>query len=500
MRSSLFGKNCYIMKNSRITKLFVLISILIVGVFYGFTLREGHPWGGDFSQYIHHAKNIAEGKSYHETGYIYNSQYSTLGPETFPPVFPFILVPSYCWFGLNLTAMKFPAILFFLLSLWCIYLSFREELSFPYLIVLLNVLGFHPYFWEFKDEILSDLPFLCFVYFGVFLIQKAYRAAPQSQNVYAFYLGLTIYLAYGTRSLGLILLASLVVYDVIRFRRVSAFVTMTSLVAGILIVLQGVFFHNDRSYIDQFMQIDLQSNFHNALSYIKRFSLFWDNSYSHIARHLLFTATAGVALLAYVSRVKKALGILEIFSFFYIAAIIIFPFGQMRYLIPIFPLSLFYLFWGIQYLHHALKKTAAAKWSFAILIFFLFVSYAGQYSKMNYGPISEGVAIKESIELFEYIKNHTDEEDVFFFRKPRVLALFTERKASYYHQPQTDEELWDFFQKIGVAYLVIAPALDTPQIFSFVERYRRAFEPVYSNADFYVYKMNEPSSEFNEKN
>ncbi|MCP4401614.1 MAG: hypothetical protein GY801_30480 [bacterium] len=466
----------------------VLAIILLVGVFYGFTLREGHLWGGDFSQYIHHAKNIAEGRAYHETGYIYNPHYSTLGPKTFPPVFSFILVPSYYWFGLNLTAMKYSVMLFFLLALWCIHLSFRGALSFPYLIATLGALGFHPYFWEFKDEILSDFPFLCFVYLGFFLIQKAYQAVSSPRKEYALWLGLTIYLAYGTRSLGLILFVSLIVYDVIHCRRVSGFVARTSLVLSILLVLQGIFFHNDRSYVDQFMQINLQSSLQNALLYAKRFSLFWNNGYSHAARHVLFIATAGMALFAYGIRVKKALSIFEIFSVLYIAVIIVFPFGQMRYLIPLFPLYLFYLFWGIQHFQRSPKKAEAAKWSFGVLALIFLVSYAGQYSKVDYGPISEGMAKKETVELFKFIKSHTDKDDVVFFRKPRVLTLFTGRKASYSHESQTDEELWNYFRKIEAEYLIIG-TLDTPRIFSFVERHRGTFELVYANPDFYVYKI-----------
>ena len=66
----------------------IVFIITLVGTFHLLTLREGHRWGGDFSMYIHHAKNIVEGIEYRNTGYLYNHHYSTLGPETFPPVFP----------------------------------------------------------------------------------------------------------------------------------------------------------------------------------------------------------------------------------------------------------------------------------------------------------------------------------------------------------------------------------------------------------------------------
>jgi hypothetical protein len=76
--------------------------VAMVGVFYLVTIREGHRWGGDFSMYIHHAKNIVEGIDYRDTGYIYNPFYPSLGPKTYPPVFPLLLSPIYKWFGLKL--------------------------------------------------------------------------------------------------------------------------------------------------------------------------------------------------------------------------------------------------------------------------------------------------------------------------------------------------------------------------------------------------------------
>ena len=46
--------------------------ILLIALFYGLTIRQGHEWGDDFAMYIHHAENIAAHRPYAATGYIYN--------------------------------------------------------------------------------------------------------------------------------------------------------------------------------------------------------------------------------------------------------------------------------------------------------------------------------------------------------------------------------------------------------------------------------------------
>ena len=69
------------------------ICILFVAVFYLSTIREGHDWGDDFSQYILHAENLASGAPYAPTRYLYNPDDPVTGPQQYPPGFPIALAP-----------------------------------------------------------------------------------------------------------------------------------------------------------------------------------------------------------------------------------------------------------------------------------------------------------------------------------------------------------------------------------------------------------------------
>ena len=110
------------MTSNKIIIITIVSIIIIIGIFNFLTIKDGHDWGGDFSMFIHHAKNIVEGVDYEDTGYIYNPNVPLLAPKTYPPVFPLLLVPIYKWFGLNFTIMKIEIVLFFLLSLFIIFL------------------------------------------------------------------------------------------------------------------------------------------------------------------------------------------------------------------------------------------------------------------------------------------------------------------------------------------------------------------------------------------
>jgi len=99
------------------TYLYLGSLLATITVFYLATLREGHLWGDDFAMYIHHAQNIAQGRPYADTGYVYNPAVPVYGPRMYPPVFPLLLAPLYKVFGLSLIPMKVEQVVFIVLML-----------------------------------------------------------------------------------------------------------------------------------------------------------------------------------------------------------------------------------------------------------------------------------------------------------------------------------------------------------------------------------------------
>jgi len=101
--------------------------LLIVAAFHMVTVRQGHIWG-DFAMYVHHAKNIVEGKPYTATGYLFDPSIS-VSPRMYPPVFPLFLAPVIRLFGMNLLPMKIEQVIFFVLLLAVVSLYWRRDLG-----------------------------------------------------------------------------------------------------------------------------------------------------------------------------------------------------------------------------------------------------------------------------------------------------------------------------------------------------------------------------------
>ena len=167
-----------------------------------------------------------------------------------------------------------------------------------------------------------------------------------------------------------------------------------------------------------------------------------------------------LALLGLKRVIKDGVTIFEVFFSLYLIVLFLIPIHDFRYVIPIVPLYFFYASIGATEVKSLLRGHV---WQYApiILAGALILSYSSNYTTIDFGPIREGVERKESKELFQYVRTHTQPEDIFIFRKPRALALFTDRKAAVYPKPSgnssmSDETAWNYFHDIQASYFIVA--------------------------------------------
>lgn len=484
----------------------VLVIILLTGVFHVATVRKGHEWGDDFSMYVAHAKNIAEGRPYWPTGLIYNPAVSWM-PQSYPPVFPLLLSPIYKLCGLNLEAMKLVGIFFFLASLLVFYAMIVSELSRFYVFVVTALVALNPYFWAFKDHVLSDFPFLFFSYASLLAIDRVSGASRSVRDdfVRAAVVAAAIYLAYGTRSIGLVLIPCLVAHHMVRVRRLTRSLLITIALFALLMIIQIALFHGDASYLGLF-SVSPTSLLANTWTYAAEVRKLWANGQSELLQNVAFGGIGLAALVGFLRRLTAKCSIIEIFTVLYAAPVVAFDMYQgLRYLIPLIPFYLFYAFYAVACLRGQApegveidrQRDRSLGWaSFERLTLFLCItgvlaSYGLRYATTDYGPLREGIGKPATSAVFDYIRQNTEADDIFVSIKPRALALFTGRRATIYYCGTNQQELWDFFDRIQVTYILVGrerPCTHT-SLRSFVERHKDVLEPRYSNEDFVLYHV-----------
>src|SRR5262249_5055878 len=152
---------------------------------------------------------------------------------------------------------------------------------------------------------------------------------------------------------------------------------------------------------------------------------------------------AAVALVGYVTCLRRRIGVRELFIPLYLPMLLVWPMGGAtpRYLLPLLPLVFIYLGQGV----HSLAERVGARCGHPVAIGWaatVLAAYVGFYTRVDSGPLRHGLERPEAKGLFEYVREQTPADAVVVFSKPRALALFTGRRASLVKPVGSDQELW----------------------------------------------------------
>ena len=444
--------------------------IAFIASFFFATLREGHEWGGDFSQYISHARNIAEQRHYADTGYVYNPIHPEIGPRAYPPIFPLSLSPTYAAFGLNLTAFKIQLVIVFLLSLWVTIKLFSSSLSDKQILVYLIAIGFCPIFWIQKDAVDSEHLFILLWYLTILVADQWYRRGHvlHSKTVHAILLGALIYLTYGTRTVGIVLLPTVVFCELFATRRLTLFGAWAIATAcGLILVEKAVLPASGAGYLEQLSSIDRESILENLWTDVVAFSTIWSNGYSEQVRKVAGVLLTLVAIVGFCRENLPRPSFLGTAMAFYFVLVVVWPSASwIRMVLPLFPAFLFYVLLGMD-----LPSFPVVVRRIALACFCLFTiaSYAGWYSRANFGLL-DGIATPSAVELFQFVRENTQEDDICMFFKPRVLCLYTGRQATAYPSDDHEAETWNYAKSTGVELVIVRHDSDNREKWSSISR------------------------------
>ena len=477
---------------------FVLIGV--IAAVYLAHLSPGHVFiNDDFAAYVMHAANLVEGRPYTAINYVPNPKALWVAPANgYPPVYPLLLAPAYKIWGLNLRALKVVTVLCF-----AVFLVIFDELTRSVFSPLMRpcvmlILAFNPVFWEHRDNLLSEFPYLMFSFASLLVVQRVYRdlSADELRIGKALLLSLLLYCSYGTRTIGIVLLPALALADFVRFRRPSRFALAVLLFTAVMIIRQAVFLISPKGYVSA-VQFSPGMTVNSAIFYAKTLSYVWQNGFNkkvQIMFALLFTSLAAVS---YIRRLRCKGSASE----FYLAGylVILFVWSAeigLRGLLPILPM---YFAYGLQEFGRfaeSLGRSILAI-SLSLLMLFAGVTYAGEYTNASRQPPEPNVQDATAQELFSFLRTHTQPADVLSFPKPRSLALFTNRRVATLGPAELPEDSYQFMKSVNASILVEA-RWSPPSWGSFLESRKADTLELFHNSDYRVFRIewdeNSPAS------
>ncbi len=467
-------------------------TIFLIGLFYLATIRTGQGWGDDFAQYIQEAKDISHGVSYARSNYVFNPQNADVGPQTYPPGYPLLLVPVYLVWGMNFAVMKVENVVFFLSFLFLFYMLIRDELQALFAIVALGIVGLNSALWLYKDNVGSEMAFIFFLFLCFFVIRRSGVTENQGFSILTCLgISLLIFFTFEVKTFGILMVPALLACEAWRKRKAPWSSIAVAVLFGCFYFAQALLIHGSRGYGEMIRVSTLSPAWilRSAHDYGTELSHFWENGYSKLLRIVTFVFLSLLALFGYSRKVSTRLTACEIYLPLHLAVSIVWPFpGGLRYLIPIFPLYVFYILLGLKDFRARYPVNRLERSSLAVLLLLVATSYAGSYSKVDFRTIPGGFGNTKCMEFFRYVREKTDPTSVFIFRKPKALGLFGDRSTSVYPASGSDSELWNYINSVHADYVVESP-IDDPFWDEFLDRNRTRLTQAYSNGDFKVYRV-----------
>ncbi len=470
----------------------VTLLVVLTGALYRMTLRQGHDWGGDFSVYIMHARNIAEGRPYLESSYVVTPDSAVHHPPTYPPVFPLLLAPFYAWYGLNYVVLKSVVQACFALSLAFYYLLGRMRGGRVWeSAVVAAAFGLSGLVLSLKESVISEGTYALFSSASLCAALLIYaKGWDRSRPVAAGLLLASLFLlSYGTRAAGLALPAGFWIYEALSIRRVRLFAVTVSGVFLAGTFLSAATVYDFRSYGNQFAS-DWAEYWRNAVYYLRSPASLWSGA----PEWLRYPLAAGGLLLAGTEMLRRSLkgpSIVEWYSWVSIAMVLVYTAGRSpRYLAGFLPLFVLYMMEGARYWSERLGVLKRLRFPI-VLAAALVGGAAFNLAALERGPIREGVEQPTFAALCRFLKSDMTEKDVVVSWNPRVLALYTGRRSAEYPKTSFREEFSRGLERVGATHLVFYKhyAEDMFWLRPFFENDTGAARVVYENPDFRVYRL-----------
>jgi hypothetical protein len=485
---------------------YALVSgVLIAGiaVFLFSTMRVGLDWDGDYALYIMNAQNIAEGRPYAVTGFLPNPA-NPIHPAAYPPGLPLMLAPVYASMGLDLQKMKCVGIVSFVLFLAVFSRTALRFLPPPLAVAATATIGLHPYFWDFKDTIFSELPFLFFCYAALHLFDDLNRPEPKPRRWMLAGAGFTLAYAYLVRTVGIVLLPVALLAALCACRRAVNPGTIAVAVAAAICGAVNLLFPNDlNTYAGYFGGVGIHEHVRQLLRYSGAATAFIGSKTlfgSPLLAGCVIFALAILVLLGLTARIRARWTIYEIFFISYACFLMLYPVDLEpdRYSLPLWPLLILYSFHGAQVAGRHLGRS----WRYAVpaaLCVVFAALFWHRYSKADFGPIPYSVTAPQTTQLFRSIKARLPADAVLLARKPTIVALFTDRRATIWPLAFTDAQLFDYMQSVRADY-VVQDVVNLggikhgahDELDEFIERNRSKLTLLFSNEWFRLYQVRKP--------
>lgn len=459
-------------------------------------IRSSHDWGDDFAQYIHQAKNISQGISQNETGYIFNPEVAVIGPKAYPSGFPLLLAPLMKH-GIDYALLDRYLSAFLIASCFIGFLLLRRSFSFATALLTTLIIAYNPVTLNFKAEVLSDIPFTFFSLLALYL-------ALQKENILlSIIIGALLGFTCHIRSMGLVLLLAVVISSAPPLLKKRSFsfaaaryllCTLLTFVAVYIGVKMG--WPTNSSYPYLFETSEPYTSAVNHLSYqnaaLHNFFRDYEIRDYYFIGFIAASCLTCFCWIGFIYQLKmRRFDLITLYTGLYILALLVYKFSDsgLRFIFPLLFLLFYFAIIGLSKATDTLSRRKGwMPYVFGGLVLF---SYHGDIEKIidHQQEVLEGPCTPVAQQAIAYIDAHVPAQAIIASEKPRLLALYTGRPGVCLKEPSTAGELDQQLTLFKVDYLFTHNLLTAPARQQLLSSDTLRYQPVFDNGACKIYKV-----------
>jgi len=475
--------------------------------------------GGDNATYLILAKSLLQGSGYRD---LFDP--GTPPHTQYPPGFPLILIPGLLIFNNHFALVKFIIIGLSLGGFALFYLMLKRKGGNRNWLFPLSILAVSPIMLEYSHWILSEIPYLFFSLLAVYLFERL--AVLKRNNIIFFILmAISVAFVYFVRTIGVSLVLACLVF--LLYKRRWKELVILAVIVGIFIIpwqirnskvagqAGGYFqqFFAKNPYDPELGNITFPEYLSRVFTNFKLYAFF-------VVPQILFPVINSVLLLnvlgfaclvllviGFIIIIKrKTLGTWELYLLFFTGITLSWPqvWSGDRFLIPMIPFLLYYIFIGLRYFCNWIKLKNLAT-VIVVLMIILALTDSAKKIPTNLSNLSAylkgdkyagySTDWQRYFETLTWIEENTEKDAIVVSRKPQFTYLLGQRKSFLFqlsndpkrviddfYQKKANYLLYDSFYWTGTTRKYVGPVLQT---------YPDKFELVYKSPppEMYVFKI-----------
>lgn len=484
-----------------------LLAILSVPLFF-LNVYDVHAWGDDFAQYIKEAMNIAHGRPFYQSGWIYNPHNTEYAPPQYPPGYPLLLAPVVGIWDLSLKAIAYFNSCIAAALLFALYGYFRKYAGITGAICVAVLITYSGVLIDTKASILADMACLLFV-----TLYLTYRNTDRPDSKRILLLILLSAMAALTRSQALLLivaeamwlactlLKSRISYG--HFRkpgtRASLFIIVGTLV--LYFFLDKVVFYTPLKTGDFYGQF-VNKAFREPLLFtfkdnidrlINQLTLFFHYNATDYFLTVLGSVAERAAItfivLGFIISVTRRIAVDDMFFMLMGLLVIYLPIHDPRYLLPALPIAYYYVYAAARAIVPVVTRVNTKLVAVLLTALLLHTGW-GYLLRCATTTRPEGMVPRpQERAAFSYIQQHVSDSDIIVFIKPRLLTLYTGKRTVNIAWQQTQQECKTYFDSLGVKYVLILKGMEDKAFKEYVTQTQKAISGTVIAEDYILYTL-----------